>query len=142
MILMIGTMLQGIHLIVHLLLVLTADRMSKFTCASAAFGPVSAHNLDEQASSCRNFRDRLIKYLLDILADTSRTVYLFASPHFLSTYTGVRNTLLNCARRNGTLRSITLDEAHLFAKQGALFRPEIRMLGVIFFAPLQGYVTA
>ena len=43
----IGTMLRGVNLIIHPLLVLMADQMSKFTCASAAFGPVSAHNLDE-----------------------------------------------------------------------------------------------
>ena len=133
---MIGTMLRGIHVIIHPLLVLTADQMSKFTCASSAFGPVSAHNLDEQASSCGHFRDRLIEYLLAIPADTSRTVYLFASPHFLATHTGIRNALLKCARRNRTLRSITLDEAHLLAKQGASFRPKIRMLADTFFGPL------
>ena len=75
---MTGTMSRGIHLVVHLLLVMTADQISKLTCASAAFGSVSAHNLDEQASSGRHFQDRLIKYLLDISPDTSRTVYLFA----------------------------------------------------------------
>ena len=57
---------------------MTADQISKLTCAFAAFGSVSAHNLNEQASSGQHFRDRPIKYLLDISPDTSRTVYLFA----------------------------------------------------------------
>ena len=120
---MIRTMLQGIHLTVLPLLVLTVDQMSKFTCAFTAFKPVSAYNLDKQASSCWHFRDRLIKYLLGISADTSSTVYFFASPHFPSTYTTVHNTLIYCDWRNGTLGSITLDEAHLLAKQGASFLP-------------------
>ena len=59
-------------------------------------------------------------------------MYVFASPHLLVMFPGVRNALLNCARK-GTLRSVTLDEAHLFVKQGATFRPKIRMLGATFF---------
>ena len=36
-------------------------------------------------------------------------------------FPGVRNALLNCARK-GTLRSVTLDEAHMFARERYLER--------------------
>ena len=104
-------------------------------CVSDKFGSISAHDLDKQAASSGEYRARFIKYLLSVPANTSHTVYVFASPHLLAMFPGVQNALLNCARK-GTLRSVTLDEAHLFVKQGATFRPKIRMLGATFFQPL------
>ena len=62
-------------------------------------------------------------------------MYVFASPQFIATHAGIRYALLCCARR-GTLRSVTLDEAHLLGKQGATFSPEIRMISDTFFKPL------
>jgi hypothetical protein len=134
---MTGTMFRGIHLIIHPLLVLTADQITKFTCASTRHGSVMAHNCDEQASSSRAHRDRLMQHLLDVGPDTSRTVYLFASPHFLATRAAFLNAIILCSRR-GTLRSVTIDEAHLLARQGASFRPEVRMLRESFFLPVWG----
>ena len=96
-----------------------------------------AHNLNEQASSSRAYRDRLMKYLLDVGPDTSRTVYLFASPYFLSTHAAFLNLITVCSRRC-TLRSVTIDEAHLLARQGASFCPEVRMLRESFFVPVWG----
>mgnify|MGYP005726043589 CR=1 FL=1 len=140
---MIGTMLRGVHLVVHPLLALTADQVPNFRTGSERFGPISAHNLDELASgfSGKRYRSRLLKYLLGISPETSRTVYLFASPHFLATYHDVRNVLLNSSRR-GVLRSVTLDEAHCYAKQGASFRPEICMLRGTLFSKLYPNTSA
>ena len=107
---MIRMMLRGVHLVVHPLLALTTDQVPNFRTSSERFGPVSAHNLDELASgfSGKRYRSRLFKYLRGISPETPRTVYLFASPHFLATYHDVRNMLLNSSRR-GVLCSLTLD---------------------------------
>ena len=132
---MAGTMLRAIQLIIHPLLVLTADQTSNFLSGTDRFGPVSAHNLDEHASTSAAYRKRLVDYLLAIPADTTQTIYVFVSPHFLATHGDVRRALLRCARF-GTLRSIVLDESHLSAKQAASFRPELRMIGATFLQPL------
>ena len=132
---MAGTMLKGIHLILHPLLVLTADQIAKFASANQDYGQVSAHNLDEHSLSSGDYRSRLIKFLASVNVHTTRTVYVFVSPHLLAAQHSIRNVLLNCATL-GTLRSVTLDEAHLLAKQGASFRPEIRMLSKMFFRKL------
>ena len=132
---MIGTMFRGIHLIIHPLLVLTADQIMKFSCASTSHGAVMAHNLDEQASASRAHRNHLMKFLLDLGPDTSRTVYLFASLHFLASHVACLNAIILCSRC-GTLRSVTIDKAHLLARQGASFRPEVCMLRESFFVPI------
>ena len=132
---MTGKMLRGIQLIIHPLLVLTADQTSKFLCEMDRFGHVSAHNLDEHAATSGAYRKRLVEYLLAIPTNTTQTVYVFVSPHFLATHGDVRRALLRCARF-GTLRSIVLDEAHLSAKHAASFRPELRMIGATFLQPL------
>jgi len=59
-------------------------------------------------------------------ADTNTTIFAFASPQLLATYDYVRNAIVGKCRRNGTLRSITIDEAHLFAQHGASLREEVR----------------
>ena len=132
---MTGTMFRGIHLSVHPLLVLTADQITKFTCALTSHGTVMAHNLDEQASASRAYCNHLMKYLLDVGSDTSRTVYLFTSPHFLVSHATFLHTIILCSCR-GTLRSVTINESHLLARQSASFRLEVRMLRESFFVPI------
>ena len=58
-------------------------------------------------------------------ADTNTTIFAFASPQLLATYDYVRNAIVGKCRRNGILRSITIDEAHLFAQRGASFCKEV-----------------
>ena len=96
---MTGTMLWGIHLILYPLLVLTADQITKFTCASTSHGSVMAHNLDKQASTSCAYRNHLINYLLDSGPDTSRMVYLFASLHSLVFHAIFLDALILCYRR-------------------------------------------
>ena len=116
-------MLKGIHLILHLLLVLTADQMTKFTSANCDYGQVSAHNLDEHSLSSGNYWSRLLKFLSAVNVRTTRTVYVCVSPHLLVSQHSIRNVLLKCATL-GTLWLVTLDKAHLLTKQGAAFSPE------------------
>ena len=47
---MVGTMLNGIHLVIHPLLVLTADQIVKFKEGDNCYGAIEVHNLDEQAT--------------------------------------------------------------------------------------------
>ena len=135
MIRMARTMLRGIHLILHPLLVLTADQMSKFSGWTDRFSPVSAHNLDDHASTSAAHRKRLVHYLIALPTDTTQTIYIFVSPHFLSTHGDVRRTLLRSVCF-GSLQSIILDKAHLLAKQATSFWPKLRMIGTAFLQPL------
>ena len=132
---MLGTMLRGIHLVMHPLLVLAADQAGKFTNSSCVHGSISALNLDD-AGSTEASREILVRQLLAVAPQTSRTIFLFASPQYLARHRPIRRALLGCARR-GTFRSCNLDEAHLLAKHAATFRPEIRMMSHTFLRPLQ-----
>ena len=131
---MLGTLLRGIHLIVHPLLVLAADQVTNFSSASGGYGSVSAVNLDD-AGSTEAASEHLVRQLLNVGPRTSRTIFLFASPQYLARHRPVRRALLGCARR-GTFRSTSLDEAHLLAKHAATFRPEIKMMSETFLRPL------
>jgi superfamily II DNA helicase RecQ len=132
---MAGKMFRGVQLIVHPLLVLTADQTLKFSSGTDRSGPVSSHNLDKHASLSSAYQTRLLEYLFVIPADTTQTIYVVISPHVLVTHGNVCRALPRCARF-GTLRSIVLDEAHLSTKQAASFRPKLRMIGATFLQPL------
>ena len=80
---MLGTMLRGIHLVVRPLLVLAADQVRNFTNASGGCGSVSAVNLDD-AGTTEAARDYLVRQLLAVSPQTSRTIFLFASPQYLA----------------------------------------------------------
>ena len=95
---MIGTIFRGIHLIIHPLLVLTADKITKFTCALTSHGADMSHNLDGQVSASRAHRDLLVKVLLDLGPDTFRTVYVFVSPHILASHAAFLNIIILCSR--------------------------------------------
>jgi superfamily II DNA helicase RecQ len=117
----------GIHLLVHPLLVLVADKVQRLSSANEAHGPVGAHNLDEELGLSNLSLDRLLNYLRGIGCLAARTVFLFASPQLFASQPCLRRALLDCAKA-GTLRSVTLDEAHLLAKWGATFRLKIPAL--------------
>ena len=60
---MIGTMLRGIHLIIHPLLALTEDQVGRFLEETDAYGSIEAHNLDKHGASNSKFLFDLIKRL-------------------------------------------------------------------------------
>ena len=119
---MLGTLLRGVHLIIHPLLVLAADQMQKFGEGSFDFGTVACVNVDNAVKD-HTRRTDLLTRLAALRRSTSSTVYLFASPQCLVQYPAVRQTLLACAER-GTLRFCTLNECHLLGKHVATFRPK------------------
>jgi len=53
-----------------------------------------------------------IKYVIGIEKNTTRRVYMFVSPQFIAIHAGICRALY-CYVQRGTLRSVTLDEAHL-----------------------------
>ena len=67
-----GTMLLGIHLVVQPLLVLAANQVQRFSSSNEAYGPVGAHNLDEDIGSSKVFLDRAW-YLRGMGHGTART---------------------------------------------------------------------
>ena len=74
---LVGTLLRAVHLVLHPLLVLTADQMPKFLAASDAHGPHSAYNLDKFPASSLSL---LCSDLVALKPKTTRTIYLFSSP--------------------------------------------------------------
>ena len=76
-------MLRGVHLIIHPLLVLTADQVASFQECCMSYGAFVVINLDEQASRSATFLDAIIKFFTTLKRRTSTTVILFGSPQFL-----------------------------------------------------------
>jgi superfamily II DNA helicase RecQ len=130
-----GTLLHGVHLIFHPILALTADQLTHFQSGSDDYGSIVAINLDEMFTTAA-WKKKIIEYMTTLTKDTTTTVFIFASPQLIADNTTLRSALLNNCARKGTLRSITIDEAHLWAKHGSSFREEIRFLQHEFFAPL------
>jgi len=128
---LLGTLLGGIHLIFHPILSLTADQLTAFQSGCDDFGAIIAMNLDEIAT-----KKRIVAFIIKLCKNTLTTIFIFSSPQFMAKNPAIMNALLNNCARKGTLRSITIDEAHLWAKHGSSFREEIRYLQHNFFAPL------
>lgn len=132
-----GTMLKGVHLIIHPLLVLTADQVVKFLEGTDDYGNIQVHNLDDLAGTTPEYRRNFVAMLNAMLADTDTTTFVFASPQFLAKYDHIRRVLVEDCKRRGTLRSVTIDEAHLFAQHGSSFRPEIRHVAEHVIKPIR-----
>ena len=132
---LLGTLLGGIHLIFHPILSLTADQLTAFQSGCDDFGSIIAINLDEIATTSST-KKRIIAFIIKLSRKISTTIFIFSSPQFMAKNPAIMNALLNNCARKGNLRSITIDEAHLWAKHGSSFREEIRYLQHNFFAPL------
>ena len=132
---LLGTLFGGVHLVFHPILALTADQLTQFQSGSDKYGSIIAINLDEMATSA-GVKRKIIAFLTNLPINTSTTIFIFSSPQFMANNPSIMNSLLNNCARKGTLRSITIDKAHLWAKHGSSFCEEIRYLQHNFFAPL------
>ena len=103
-------MLGTIHVILHPLLVLTADQDATFRSGLDDFGTISVINLDEEASASFAHQKKVVEVLAGIRTSTSRTLYAFSFPQFFAGYANNRGVLLSCAKK-GTLQSITLNQS-------------------------------
>jgi hypothetical protein len=74
---------RGIILIFIPLLTLSADVMSKFTCANQNFGAVTVQHLDELFDANKQVYYDLLERCHGLRRSTTTTVFIFMSPQFL-----------------------------------------------------------
>jgi superfamily II DNA helicase RecQ len=127
-----GVIERGIILIYIPLLTLSADVMSKFTCADQKFGAVAVQHLDELFDANKQVYYDLLEQCRGLRWSTTTTVFIFVSPQFLINHPEARKVFIECSHRT-TLRVIALDEVHIHVQQGTSFRSEIRTRQVLFF---------
>ena len=132
-----GTLLKGIHVVLHPLLALTGDQLSRFQEGSSRYGRIEAVNLDARGKNSR-WRKRFIKHIAEMSKSTTSTLFVFTSPQFLADNKDVRNAIINVCLNKRTFRSFTIDEAHLLAQHGSSFRSEIRLVCEEFIKPIFG----
>mmetsp|Transcript_31075 Transcript_31075/g.69711 ORF Transcript_31075/g.69711 Transcript_31075/m.69711 type:complete len:694 (-) Transcript_31075:1581-3662(-) len=130
-----GIMMGGICLMIIPLLSLSADQLSKMRDIPQEEGMVDAINLDEfpnQVPGTKVF-DGLIKRIQDMEEDTTSTIFLIASPQFMTRESSkdLMSAILNAHKRR-LLRTVVIDEVHLYVQHSS-FRTAIRMLKDTFF---------
>ena len=128
---------QGIVLIVIPLLTLSADVMSKFTCADQRFGAVTVQHLDKLYDGNKKVYHELLERCRSLQRSRTTTVFIFLSPQFLINHPDARDVFIACSHR-ATLRVVAIDEAHIHVQHGTLFSGEIRALQSMFFAKIFG----
>ena len=127
-----GVIERGIILIFIPLLTLSADVMSKFTCANQKFGTVAVQHLDELFDANKQVYYHLLEQCHGLCRSTTTTVFIFMSPQFLINHPKAREVFIECSHCT-TLRVIALDEVHIHVQHGTSFRSKIRALQVLFF---------
>ena len=98
---MVGTILHGIHIIFHPLLVLTADQIVKFETGSNIYGAIEVHNHDEQALKSIQFQGKLLSRLEGLAPDSTTAIFVFTSPQFLTKYQAFSLALYSFLGRTG-----------------------------------------
>jgi hypothetical protein len=118
------------------LFTLSADVMSKFTCADQRFGAVTVQHFNELYNG-----DKKVYELLERCRGRQRslttTVFIFLSPQFLINHPDARDVFIACSHR-ATLCVVAIDEAHIHVQHGTSFRGEICALQSMFFAKIFG----
>ena len=71
MICVVGTYLKVVHLIIHPILALTGDKISRFNEGSRDYGVIEVYNLESHANSSATIRNRIMPHLLQILGTFS-----------------------------------------------------------------------
>jgi len=127
-----GVMMGGICVFFVPLLALSADTMKKFISGCDRWGAIDAYNVDELHSSSRSKYKEVLDRVAEIENDTTSSIFLFMSPHFLVLHPEALDVLLTCADKE-TMRLVVVDECHIHVQHGMTFRGEIRILREIFF---------
>jgi hypothetical protein len=127
-----GVLLGGVCLIIMPLLALGSDQVSKLTSASQAFGPVQYFHLDEYRTRPQNMLS-VLNRVASLSTTTRSTVFLFCSPQIIQNDARVRNCLIE-AHSKLLLKSVFLDEVHLYVEHGVSFRDDITQLKDSFFS--------
>jgi superfamily II DNA helicase RecQ len=129
-----GVMIGGVCLIIMPLLALGADQVSKLGSASQAFGSVEYFHLDEYRTQPENMMSVLHR-VSSLPCNTRSTIFLFCSPQIIQNDARVKNCLLE-AHSKLILKSVFLDEVHLYVEHGSSFRDDISNLKETFFSKL------
>ena len=127
-----GVMERGIVLIVIPLLTLSADVMSKFTCADQRFGAVTVQHLGELYNGNKKVYHELLKRCRSLQRSTTMTVFIFLSPQFLINHPDAHDVFIACSHR-ATLCVVAIDKAHIHVQHGTSFRGEIRAFAKYVF---------
>ena len=122
---MVALFVGGIVLVIVPLLSLTADQMAKIRVTLQVEGSVDAHHLDEIQTSL--LRELIIPQMHEIGYDSTSTMFLLTSPQNPVTTSSLLEALFMCHQKQ-TLRSVTINGAHLFAQHGQLFQESLRVL--------------
>ena len=122
-----GVIERGIILIFIPLLTLSADVMSKFTCANQNFGAVTVQHLDELFDANKQVYYDLLERCHGLRRSTTTTVFIFMSPQFLINHPKAREVFIECSHRT-TLRVIALDKVHIHVQHGTSFCSEILLV--------------
>ncbi len=94
----VGTMPNGAHVIIHPLLVLTADQILAFLKGSEVNGTMVVHNFDEVAVCYKLFQKKLIAWILN-LQKHKRQYLLYRSLQLFALYNNFVISLLKCNKR-------------------------------------------
>jgi hypothetical protein len=114
------------------LLALGSDQVAKLRAASQAYGAIKYYHLDEHRDRPQTIASILSR--VDNLApDTTSTTFLFVSPQLIMNNPNVRNCLIK-AHSKSILKSVFLDEVHLYVDHGVSFRDDIAALKESFFS--------
>ncbi len=113
-----GVIERGIVLIFILLLTLSADVMSKFTCANQNFGAVAVQHLDKLFDVNKRLYYDLLEQCCGLLWFTTTAVFIFLSPQFLINQPEACDVFIKCSHCT-TLCVIALDEAHIYVQHGS-----------------------
>ena len=89
-----GMMERGIVLIFIPLFTLSADVMSKFTCADQRFGAVTVQHLDKLYNGNKKVYHELLERCRGLQRSTTTTVFIFLSPQFLINHPDARDVFI------------------------------------------------
>jgi superfamily II DNA helicase RecQ len=89
-------------------------------------GSVHGYHLDEVKTAAS--RNRIVQELLDLESNTTKSIFLFASPQAITNDTNPWRSMLLTLHRKGILRLVVIDELHLYLQFGLSLRSEFKML--------------
>ena len=130
------TLSTGVNLVVIPLLSLSANQVEQWNSIESPIGTVDVQNLDAFPRDNEKAFENIVKAIDKMDVSSTRTLVLLASPQFIAApgNKAVLESILKANQRR-MLRSVVVDEAHLFVQQSD-FRIAIRMLKDLLFAPI------
>jgi hypothetical protein len=128
----VGIMLGGVCLILMPLLALGTDQVAKLRTVCQEFGTVEFFHVDEYLEVPAEL-DKIVCRINSLQADDDSTVFIFCSPQALQNRPKVQQALLR-AHSKLVLKSVFVDEVHLYVDHGTSFREDISSLTQSFFS--------